>query len=138
MNTVHRDKGRSRRRALMLAAVVAVVLVLVGAAAIALSSTGNQGEVIAADTQPAETVLAAPTTSPPATVARTTTAPPTTVPPTTPPPTTVPAPQVYDATLTWDGETCTFDGPTEARVGDSLTVTGINTSLETCGPNSTI
>ncbi len=72
---------------------------------------------------PTTTTTAAPTTT-------TTEAPVTTVPATTAPATTVPPPQTYDATLTWDGETCTFEGPGTARVRDTLSLAFVNDSSQ--------
>lgn len=100
--------GPKRNRGWLLAAAVAAAVVLIGAVVIGLQSDSGTDVV-----EPTPTTLSAPTTAPP--------------PATTTPVTTAALPaQAYDATLTWDGETCSFEGPAEARVGDTLNLTGVN------------
>jgi hypothetical protein len=127
--TTTEPTGPKRDRGWWLAAAVAALVVLIGAVIIGLSRDSGTDVV-----EPTPTTLSAPTTvaattAPATTLPPATTTPPSTTPPTTTPATTVP-PQAYEASMTWDGENCTYEGPTEARVGDTLTMTFTNNSDE--------
>lgn len=127
VDTIERDttqpSGPKRNRGWLLAAAVATLVVLIGAIVIGLANRSGTDVV-----EPTPTTLSAPTTLP----TPTTTPPATTVPATTQPPATaapvVFEPQAYDATMTWDGETCTYVGPRTARAGDTVTMTFTNNS----------
>ncbi|MCG8592457.1 MAG: hypothetical protein MJE66_24465 [Proteobacteria bacterium] len=132
------------RRRLFVAAAGAAVAVLIGAVVFGFVADGGDSDAVEAETAPAgstpttavPTTIATPTTVTPTTVPMPTTVPPTTVPPdttapaTTSPPTTLPPPQTLDATLIWDGETCSLDGPAEANAGDTLNLNMVNDSAE--------
>ena len=105
------------------------VLVLVLALALAAAACGDSAsDANLADAAASSATTASSTVPAPATVTPTTAPPPTSPPPTTSPATTLPPPQTFDATLTWDGETCSFDGPAKARPGDMLSLTRVNDS----------
>lgn len=110
--------GMARTRA-PLAALATAVLISGCAAATESTQSRTPTTAIVVTTTPPTTTNVVATSIVPEPTTTTTTVPPTRA------PTTVP-PQTFDATLTWDGEECSFDGPTEVKAGDTLNLTRVN------------